>query len=157
MCYLICTHVFSYRKHRKRRNVKIEFFTVSWHMTILSTSRHNNKQPQHKTWFKAKKLHPWRVSALFSGVGLMRINYFCNAAINWDEETLTNCSFWLYIQLYPDHYLFGNKKSPFAGAFGWRAASKPLRPIHSPADQGAKIQVKQADRPDFVTAPSLAG
>jgi len=35
--------------------------------------------------------------------------------------------------------------------------AKLLRPRCSLADQGAGIQVKQADRPDFVTAPSLAG
>ena len=39
---------------------------------------------------------------------------------------------------------------------GARQSTLP-RPRYSLASQEAGIQVKQADRPDFVTAPSLAG
>jgi len=49
------------------------------------------------------------------------------------------------------------KKAPLRGLLARRAAGKPLPPRYSLASQEAGIPVKQADRPDFVTAPSLAG
>ena len=52
---------------------------------------------------------------------------------------------------------FWKQKKPLYGGFLGSAAGKAPRPRYSPASQEAGIQVKQAGRPDFVTAPSLAG